>query len=201
MPKTKREVNLKVNLDIDDLMQKLLNHELNNPLKLQFKRVNLAVDPPYYATTRAACFDLHAALKGNEYIVSYDSKNEKHHNKVHEYDNNAHVIIEPGTRALIPSGYVFGIPDGYSLRLHPRSGTALKYGAALANSQGIIDLDFAEESHFMVHNISTVPLTIKHNERVGQGELVPVNQVELEEVDELRVVESNRKGGLGSTGK
>jgi dUTP pyrophosphatase len=42
----------------------------------------------------------------------------------------------PQERALIPTGLIFDIPEGYSIRIHPRSGMALKYGLILANCRG-----------------------------------------------------------------
>ena len=85
---------------------------------------------------------------------------------------NERVQVNPNERVLIPTGLIFDIPNGYSMRLHPRSGLALKQGLTLANNVGIIDSDYVEPVFAMVTNISGNYQYVKHNERICQGELV-----------------------------
>lgn len=47
--------------------------------------------------------------------------------------------IEPGSRALIPTGIFTAIPEGYEVQLRPRSGLAIKKGLNLINCIGTID--------------------------------------------------------------
>lgn len=47
--------------------------------------------------------------------------------------------IEPGSRALIPTGLFTAIPEGYEVQLRPRSGLAIKKGLNLINCVGTID--------------------------------------------------------------
>ena len=47
--------------------------------------------------------------------------------------------LEPGSRALIPTGIFTAIPEGYEVQIRPRSGLALKKGLTILNSPGTID--------------------------------------------------------------
>jgi dUTP pyrophosphatase len=49
------------------------------------------------------------------------------------------VCLEPGSRAIIPTGIFTAIPEGYEVQLRPRSGLAIKKGLTLINSIGTID--------------------------------------------------------------
>lgn len=47
--------------------------------------------------------------------------------------------LEPGSRAIIPTGIYTSIPEGYEIQLRPRSGLAIKKGLNLINCVGTID--------------------------------------------------------------
>lgn len=47
--------------------------------------------------------------------------------------------LEPGSRALIPTGIFTAIPEGYEIQVRPRSGLSLKKGLTCANCVGTID--------------------------------------------------------------
>ena len=53
--------------------------------------------------------------------------------------NATTIILNPGGRALIPTGLYMAIPKGYELQIRPRSGLALKYGITVLNTPGTID--------------------------------------------------------------
>ena len=114
---------------------------------------------------------------------------------------NERVQVNPSERVLIPTGLIFDIPNGYSVRLYPRSGLALKQGLTLANNVGIIDSDYVEPVFAMITNISGTIKYVKHNERVCQGELFKDHPCILEEISEQPGRKTDRDGGFGSTGK
>ena len=53
------------------------------------------------------------------------------------------ITINPGGRALIPTGLRVAIPEGYEIQVRPRSGLALKNGITLLNTPGTIDAKVA----------------------------------------------------------
>lgn len=59
------------------------------------------------------------------------------------FKGNGHSVtmlrLEPGSRALIPTGLFTAIPEGYEIQLRPRSGLAIKKGLNLINCVGTID--------------------------------------------------------------
>lgn len=110
------------------------------------------------------------------------------------------IIINPGERLLIPTGLIFDIPENHSIRIHARSGLSLKQGLALANAEGVVDSDYVDPTFIMMINNSNAVATIKHGDRIAQGELVPVLQSEFQEIPTPPKQKTDRQGGLGSTG-
>ncbi|MGB1184187.1 MAG: dUTP diphosphatase, partial [Schleiferiaceae bacterium] len=51
---------------------------------------------------------------------------------------DAPVELQPGDRALIPTGIHLALPDGYEAQIRPRSGLAYKHGVTVLNSPGTI---------------------------------------------------------------
>ena len=160
------------------------------------------VHVPKHATAQAACFDVRAYLGQHLYEVKgFCANNKECKPSIIETKEETRCIkIDPGQRLLIPTGIIFDIPEGYSVRIHARSGLALKQGMVMANSQGIIDSDYVEESKIMLLNISTEPVYIYHGDRVAQAELVRCEQYNIMETTERPTQKTDRNGGFGSTG-
>lgn len=113
--------------------------------------------------------------------------------------NNPYLILDPGCRALIPTGLYVAIPEGYEIQVRPRSGLALKEGISLCNTPGTIDSDYRNEIGVILINHGLKPVVIEDGERIAQLVLNQVPQIEWVEVDSLD--ETDRKGGFGHTGK
>ncbi len=109
------------------------------------------------------------------------------------------VIINPGEKALIPTGFSLSIPKGYEVQIRPRSGLAAKKGITVLNTPGTIDSDYRGEIKVILINLSQNKFFVKKGERIAQMIVCPIERVILEEVEELS--ETNRGiGGFGSTG-
>jgi len=149
---------------------------------------------PFYGTQASACFDIKADIETRE-ISFYTRYNVKQKVTAQPF------IIEPYSRVLIPTGFIFVIPDGYSMRLHPRSGYGWKHGITLMNSEGIIDSDYPNETFVMLHNTTSTPFPVVHGDRVAQAELVKRNQVEFNvlPIGAEFSQQTDRVGGFGST--
>jgi dUTP pyrophosphatase len=107
--------------------------------------------------------------------------------------------IEPGQRALVPTGLALAIPDGFEGQVRPRSGLALKYGISIVNSPGTIDADYRGMVQVLLINLGQEPFSIEPLSRIAQLVICPVVQAELELVSALP--ETTRgAGGYGSTG-
>ena len=103
-------------------------------------------------------------------------------------------------RMMVPTGLILDIPEGYSVRVHARSGLSLKQGLVLVNAEGIIDSDYVEELFVLMTNISDNPISINNGDRIAQGELVKAEQYILEETSDKPATKTDRNGGMGSTG-
>ena len=129
---------------------------------------------PAYATTGAAGMDLLAAVE-------------------------APVTIEPGKRALIPTGLAIALPPGFEMQVRPRSGLALRNGIVLPNSPGTIDEDYRGEIQVILLNAGDAPFTVERGMRIAQAVVAPVVRAEWQEVENLDDT-TRSTGGFGSTG-
>ena len=167
---------------------------------LRFYKLFSGVKDPKRATEGSACFDLYSFLPDNSAVSVYITHSEELEIR-NRLVQNERVQVNPNERVLIPTGLIFDIPNGYSMRLYPRSGLALKQGLTLANNVGIIDSDYVDPVFAMMTNISGNTQYVKHNERVCQAELFKDHLCVLEEIDEKPDRKTDRDGGFGSTGK
>lgn len=111
----------------------------------------------------------------------------------------ASVFLQPGERAMVPTGLSFEIPAGFEIQARPRSGLAAKQGISLVNTPGTIDADYRGEVKIILINLGQEVVEIKNQDRIAQLVLCPIIQAEFEVVDTLG--ESARgHGGFGSTG-
>jgi dUTP pyrophosphatase len=132
---------------------------------------------PAYATDGSAAVDLRAAL-----------------------DEGAPVTIQPGERAMIPTGISIALESANVVAiLAASSGLAVKSGINLANGIGVIDSDYRGEVCVGLYNSSKVPFTVQRGDRIAQLMFMPVytaNLIEAESLDET----ARGAGGFGSTG-
>lgn len=110
------------------------------------------------------------------------------------------VVLEPGARALIPTGISLAMPEGLEAQIRPRSGLAFKHGITVLNTPGTIDADYRGEIKVLLINLGQEPFTITRNERIAQMVFQAVPPVTLVEVDELSETQRGA-GGFGHTGK
>lgn len=110
-------------------------------------------------------------------------------------------VLEPGQRALIPTGIAVAIPRGYAGFVLPRSGLATRHGIALVNSPGLVDAGYrGEMSIIMINTDKREAFHIKRGDRIAQLVIQRVEEVTLAHVDDLEDT-SRGEGGFGSTGK
>lgn len=151
---------------------------------------------PKFATKQSACFDISFQAEGKNMYSGYNKNNAPFTRSL----SDGKIRIMPGDRVLVPTGLIFDIPEGYSVRIHPRSGLSYKRGLVLANLEAVIDSDYIEETFILLTNNSEVDQEIFHGDRVAQGELVKKEEYILWEINEAPTQKTDRIGGLGSTG-
>lgn len=110
------------------------------------------------------------------------------------------ILLEPGERALVPTGLSFEIPAGYEIQARPRSGLAAKHGISIVNTPGTIDADYRGEVKMILINHGLEAFEIKDQERIGQLVVAPVVQAQFELTEELSDT-ARGAGGFGSTGR
>ena len=175
----------------------------NTSTSLKFYRLNEQAILPTFATKQSACFDLYANLINGEEVQYYQAIATKVLPRKVSFDinsNRSFIPINNEERMLIPLGLIADIPEGFSVRIHSRSGLAFKQGVYLTNCEGIIDSDYVDPMFAMVTNMSNVPVKIYDGDRICQGELVRCEKYTLNESDEAPTQKTDREGGFGSTG-
>lgn len=130
---------------------------------------------PAYATPGAAGVDLLAAV-------------------------DSELVIQPGERRLISTGFKMAIPEGYEGQVRPRSGLALRHGISMVNSPGTIDSDYRGVVQIIVINHGGEPFPVQRGDRIAQLVIAPITRAKFIESEELPETKRN-EGGFGHTGK
>ena len=142
--------------------------------KIQIKKLSDAVLIPKYETPGSSGMDIAAHIAEN-------------------------ITINPGEKALVPTGFSLAIPHGFEVQIRPRSGLAAKKSITVLNTPGTIDADYRGEVKVILINLSKEKFIVRNGERIAQMVVCPIAQVQLDEVKEL--FETDRgSGGFGSTG-
>ena len=149
-------------------------------MKLQYRvldpRLGDSIPLPHYATDGSAGLDLRPMVKEP-------------------------LPLAPGDTQLLPTGMSIHISDpGFAGMILPRSGLGHKHGIVLGNLVGLIDSDYQGELMVSCWNRGQQPFTIEAGERIAQLVIVPVMQVELEQVDNFSASERG-SGGFGHSGR
>jgi dUTP pyrophosphatase len=110
------------------------------------------------------------------------------------------LILAPGSRHAVATGFALAIPNGYEVQVRPRSGLALKHGVTCLNAPGTIDSDYRGEVRVILANLGTEPFVISRGDRIAQLVPAPVQRAVLDEVDALDST-ARGSGGFGSTGR
>jgi len=109
------------------------------------------------------------------------------------------IVLQPGQRALVPTGIGIALPLGFEAQVRPRSGLAVRHGLTVLNSPGTIDADYRGEIQVPLIHHGHEPFTIQRGDRIAQMVVAAVVQVAFQPVQSLP--ESDRgAGGFGSTG-
>lgn len=130
---------------------------------------------PTYATDGAAGLDLRACCDGP-------------------------LTLQPGQTEMVSSGLAIHLDDpGLAALLLPRSGLGARHGVVLGNLVGLVDSDYQGPVTMALWNRGERPFTIEPGDRVAQLVVVPVLQVELEQVPDFEP-SGRGAGGYGHTG-
>ncbi len=110
-------------------------------------------------------------------------------------------ILEPGERALLPTGIAIALPEGYAGFVHPRSGLALKHGLSIVNAPGTVDAAYRGELAVTVINLDRrEAVHLRRGDRIAQLVVQRVEHAVLHEVDTLPGSDRG-EGGFGSSGR
>lgn len=146
--------------------------QTKHAITLQFKKLHENAIIPQFATAESAGFDFHALES---------------------------CVLKASSHALIRTGLCMQIDKGYEIQVRSRSGLALKHKIMVLNSPGTIDSDYRGELQIILANFSTQDFVINAGDRIAQGVVNALPQVNIIEVAEVNETERNTNG-FGSTG-
>ena len=110
------------------------------------------------------------------------------------------VRLEPGERALVPTGIGIALPDGYVALVHPRSGLAARCGVSIVNAPGTVDAGYRGEIKVMLINHDPrETVVLRRGDRIAQLVVQQVERASFIEVEQLPA-SMRGAGGHGSTG-
>ena len=96
--------------------------------KIQIKKLSSSVSIPKYETSGSSGMDVAAYIKND-------------------------IIINPGEKAIIATGFSLAIPKGFEVQIRPRSGLAAKKNITVLNTPGTIDADYRGEIKVILINL------------------------------------------------
>ncbi len=143
-------------------------------MKVRIKRIDKTLPLPVYETKGSVGFDLLARET---------------------------VTVNPNSIELISGNVIVEVPKGYALILVSRSSTPRKHGLTKPHGIGVIDQDYCgteDEVKIQMRNFTKESVTIEKGTKIAQGLFVRVDQLQFEEVDEIK---KESRGGFGSTDK
>lgn len=153
-----------------------VHHDISPTLNLIRLANGEGLDLPAYESKGAAGMDLRAAV-----------------------DGDAPLTLAPGKRALVPTGFIFEIPEGFEGQIRPRSGLAFKHGITCLNSPGTVDSDYRGEVKVLLANLGEEAFVIERGMRIAQMVIAPVTQARVAEISAASET-ARGAGGFGSTG-
>jgi len=148
------------------------------PVEVRFLTLphGAGLEPPAYESAAAAGMDLRAAVVEGE-----------------------PVRLQPGQRAMIPTGLCIALPPGTEAQVRPRSGLAAKHGVTVLNSPGTVDADYRGEVRVILINHGDEPFMIERGMRIAQMVIAPVTRARITAAENLEET-ARGSGGFGSTG-
>ena len=144
-------------------------------MDVRFKRLNNLAKIPTRGSKFSAGYDLYAATDKD-------------------------IQIPPHSTVMIGTGLAMELPVGWFGAIFARSGIATKRGLRPANCVGVCDADYRNEYIVALHNDSNETMTIQAGERIAQLIILPCQDIDFKEVNELRDTDRGM-GGFGSTGE
>jgi dUTP pyrophosphatase len=110
------------------------------------------------------------------------------------------VEIEPGARAVVPTGIAIELPVGFVGLIHPRSGLAARLGVTVLNAPGTVDAGYRGEIMvILINHDQEAVAPISRGDRIAQLVVQRVERAHFGRVDVLTGSERG-EGRHGSTG-
>lgn len=154
-------------------------------------------------------FNIEEFMKKAKILVKFtNSSNNPDPEYAHEGDSGFdlrafigdRIVIEPGKRALIPTGLCFELPESYEMQIRPRSGLAKNYG--VMSTLGTIDNPYRGEIIINIFNFGESSFVINNGDRIAQGVISPRLSTEFGLLEKVEQLTSTKRhdSGFGSTG-
>ena len=108
------------------------------------------------------------------------------------------VTLKAMETTLVPTGMATRAPPGFFCKIAGRSGMAANHGLYVFN--GVIDPDYEGELYIIIYNSTSSHYVVKEGERIAQIICERYDRPPIV-LGQIPPVETNRTGGVGSTGR
>ena len=136
-------------------------------------------------------FDIQAAFQMGEKIRTYNPWNKECLVPVKNIGGKVGFQLHPENRALVPTGLVFNIPEGYSLKMYMKPEVALVKGLILANGTSIISYNIyrrpTSELYMVLYNVSDSLVVVNDGEILTAISMELACEYSLSETDQITV--------------
>lgn len=171
-------------------------------LTMEYKLVNpdIKTNEIQQSTTQASGFDVSIPYFENGTLFTvYPSKGIEEQRKVVD----GKITVNGGDTVIIKTNLAFNIPDELDMLVLVRSSIGIKRGLQLPNSVALIDTDYTQELMIALTNTRQNVVQLEVGERVVQCKMTrkEVPALSLVASSKKFVKNSNRVGGIGSTGR
>jgi len=187
--------------DIEMPEKSILDEEalMGESIKLKFLKIR-DVEIPKKSIKTDAGIDFFVPTYNIDFINALTKQNE---GRVTIVNDGEEMFIEIPARSQIkmPLGIKGVIPTGWAVVFHNKSGIATK--KRLVVGAHVIDSEYREEWILNLHNLSDDNVHIRFGQKIVQGLVVnvpPVDILEITAEEFATYLDTERKGGFGSTG-
>jgi len=110
------------------------------------------------------------------------------------------IVIYPRQSAVFDTGVHFDVPESISGHVISKSGLNIRHGIL---STGLVDPGYTGSVVIKLYNFGNEPFPVHPGDKISQISFVPVVDVFLKEVDNMKVFGKSERGfnGFGSSGK
>jgi dUTPase len=158
------------------------------------------VKDPLRSTLKSGGIDFYVPAFDNAFIRTFNARNTNARSMAYYDESKNNIYVHPHGEVMIPLGIKLELPKGFVLIAMNKSGASFEF--RISKLSELIDEDYMDEVFTCLYNFSEYATIIRSGMKIIQYALLPVayDELSLVKEEELHIIPTDRKGGMGSTG-